>query len=172
MRIVSSLYTDVCANGSLPGNFICRNMAAPRIRLTVGIADEAVWRTLARDSDELQIYRNDVQIANLQQRPMRMLHSEQFLYTRKAAAHGQLLGIQSDSGAIRTRDPQLRRLLLYPAELRNRYLSSERDCKDKQNSLQAASFGRRSCLEIYVDKIQNSFQNFFGEESMCKCNTR
>ena len=54
MRIVSSLYTDVCTNGSLPGNFICRNMAAPRIRLTVGIADEAVWRTLARDSDELQ----------------------------------------------------------------------------------------------------------------------
>ena len=75
MRIVSSLYTDVCTNGSLPGNFICRNMAAPRIRLTVGIADEAVWRTLARDSDELQIHRNDVQIANLQQRPMRMLHS-------------------------------------------------------------------------------------------------
>ena len=63
MRIVSSLYTDVCTNGSLPGNFICRNMAAPRIRLTVGIADEAVWRTLARDSDELQIHRNDVQIA-------------------------------------------------------------------------------------------------------------
>ena len=28
----------------------------------------------------------------------------------------QLLDIQSDSGAIRTRDPQLRRLLLYPAE--------------------------------------------------------
>ena len=109
-----------------------------------------------------KIHRNDVQIANLQQRPMRMLHSRQFPDTRKAVARRQLLDIQSDSGAIRTRDPQLRRLLLYPAELRNRDLSSERDCKDKQNSLQAASFGLRSCLEIYVDKIQNSFQNFFG----------
>ena len=141
-------------------------MVTPRIRLTGG---EAVWRTLARDSDELQIHRSGVQIANLLQR---MLHSRQFPDTRKAAAHGQLLGIQSDSGAIRTRDPQLRRLLLYPAELRNRDLSSERDCKDKQNSLQAASFGLRSCLEIYVDKIQNSFQNFFGVGSPGKGNTR
>ena len=28
---------------------------------------------------------------------------------------------ESDSGAVRTRDPQLRRLLLYPTELRNRH---------------------------------------------------
>ena len=132
-----------------PGNFICHNMAAPRIRLTGGIADDAVWRTLARDSDELQICSNGQCGCCIPD-------------TRKAAARRQLLDIRSDSGATRTRDPQLRRLLLYPTELRNRNLSSKRDCKDKQNSLQAASFGRRSCLEIYVDKIQNSFQNFFG----------
>ena len=94
---------------------------------------------------------------------MRRLHSRQFPDTRKAAARRQLLDIRCDSGATRTRDPQLRRLLLYPTELRNRNLSSKRDCKDKQNSLQAASFGRRSCLEIYAGKIQNSFQSFFGD---------
>ena len=32
----------------------------------------------------------------------------------------QSLGFPGDSGAARTRDPQLRRLLLYPTELRNR----------------------------------------------------
>ena len=40
--------------------------------------------------------------------------------TRKAAARRQLLDSQCDSGATRTRDPQLRRLLLYPTELRSR----------------------------------------------------
>ena len=33
-------------------------MMSPRIRLAGGIADDAVWRTLARDSDELQICSN------------------------------------------------------------------------------------------------------------------
>ena len=35
-----------------------------------------------------------------------------------------------DSVGIRTQDPQLRRLLLYPAELRNRPSFLKRDCKD------------------------------------------
>ena len=35
--------------------------------------------------------------------------------------------IARDSGGIRTHDPQLRRLLLYPAELRNQDLSAHTD---------------------------------------------
>ena len=39
-----------------------------------------------------------------------------------------------DSVGIRTQDPQLRRLLLYPAELPNQTLL-ELECKDRNNSL-------------------------------------
>ncbi len=42
-------------------------------------------------------------------------------------AKSRQLAAFRDSDAIRTRDPQLRRLLLYPAELRN-----QADCKDSK----------------------------------------
>ena len=41
-----------------------------------------------------------------------------------------LLDIFSDSVGIRTQDPQLRRLLLYPTELPNPYPVFNRECKD------------------------------------------
>ena len=39
---------------------------------------------------------------------------------KKGLQNPETLCLLSDLGAIRTRDPQLRRLLLYPAELRDR----------------------------------------------------
>ena len=42
---------------------------------------------------------------------------------KATASEGYLRRFSGDSVGIRTQDPQLRRLLLYPAELRNRALS-------------------------------------------------
>ncbi len=54
---------------------------------------------------------------------------------RKTSLQVLVMRFLSDSVGIRTQDPQLRRLLLYPTELPNRSTMSsdfsERGCKDK-----------------------------------------
>ena len=57
---------------------------------------------------------------------IRLIASKWIKNIRSAMCTPYIIFLFSDSGGIRTHDPQLRRLLLYPTELRNHHIESRR----------------------------------------------